>query len=70
MGMSYDVNGKRIITKGTRVRVRTTNGGELIGPLFSNHYPTYDVELESEGKRFVLIPSYRVETVSIVDDNL
>lgn len=63
MGMSYDFNGKRIITKGTTVRVRTNNGGEKIGILSANHYPTYDAVIDE-----VVIPSYRIETLSIVDN--
>jgi hypothetical protein len=35
-----------MIPKGTTVRVRTTNGGDIIGQLYERYRPTYDVVID------------------------
>jgi hypothetical protein len=63
-GYSRDANGKLIIPKGTSVRVKTVNGGDLRGILEANHYPTYDAQLVGG----IIIPAYRIETVTIINE--
>lgn len=57
--MSHDLD------KGTVVRVRTTNGGDITAPLLERHYHTYDVVLDL-GNGWVLIPNYRIVKVEEV----
>jgi hypothetical protein len=38
-----------MIPKGTTVRVRTTNGGDVVGQLYERYRPTYDAVIEING---------------------
>lgn len=65
-----DLNGRDfinrlIITKGTTVRVRTANGGEITGPLAANHYPTFGAMVVA-GKGVASIDGYRITSVEVV----
>jgi hypothetical protein len=57
--MTTDIYGRQIIKKGTKVFIKTSNGGETIATLSHNYYPTYDVSLEGG----VVIPSFRTTLV-------
>lgn len=63
---AQDYNGRVMISRGTTVRVRTTNGGDTVAVLAENHYPTYDVVLADRDAWFI-IPSFRVSSVEIAD---
>lgn len=54
-----------MIPKGTTVRVRTTNGGEVTAPLDQNHRHTYDAIIVI-GDGYRVIPSWRIESVEPV----
>jgi hypothetical protein len=49
------------IAKGALVRVRTTNGGDIIRRLTFNYYHTYDVYLEDN----ITIPISRIKSVEV-----
>lgn len=51
-----------MIPKGTTVRVRTSNGGEIVAPLWFNYRPTYDACISLNGA-CVVIPITRLTTV-------
>ena len=51
------------IEKGTRVRVRTTNGGECEGELSARYVPTYAIELEKLARP---IMAERITSVSVL----
>lgn len=55
-----------VLPKGTRVRVRTTNGGELVGDLLEWHRPTYYVALQHPAGYPVVIEGWRVKSVEVV----
>lgn len=57
--MTKDINGRQIISKGTKVLIKTNNGGETIATLSHNYYPTFDVYLEGGA----IIPSFRTTLV-------
>jgi hypothetical protein len=50
------------MTKGTTVKVQTTNGGELTAPLYSNYRQTYEIVLTLPYGE-VVIPPWRVKSV-------
>jgi hypothetical protein len=58
---AHDFNGCPMISKGTLVRVQTTNGGDVIAELLENHRPTYDVVIDLSGP--VIIPAFRITSV-------
>lgn len=51
-----------MIPKGTTVRVRTSNGGEIVAPLWENYRPTYDALINLNGHA-VAIPITRLTSV-------
>lgn len=53
-----------MITKGTTVKIKTTNGGAIVAPLVENHRPTYDAIIAS-GNSYVVISSYRIVSVEV-----
>jgi hypothetical protein len=61
---AHNFNGCPMISKGTLVRVRTTNGGDGIAELLENHRPTYDVVIDMRGP--VIIPASRIVSVEII----
>lgn len=54
-----------MITKGTKVIVRTTNGGEVVGVLDHNYAPSYSVTVVVP-HGYVCIIGWRVKSVSVV----
>lgn len=56
-----------MIPKGTMVRVRTSNGGEIVAPLWFNYRPTYDAYIERNGQ-CVMIPITRLTSVDKISD--
>lgn len=52
------------ITKGTMVRVITTNGGLMIGPLLENYYSTYDVVIDFNGHA-TIVTAWRLKSIEI-----
>jgi hypothetical protein len=55
-----------MIAKGTIVRVTTSNGGEITGPLLEKYRPTYDVVVAHPSWGYVGIAAYRIKTIEIV----
>ncbi len=53
------------IEKGTQVRIRTTNGGEIVAFLIEAHRATYDAVIGVIGG-FVRIPSFRITSIEVV----
>jgi hypothetical protein len=53
------------IKKGTLVRVRTTNGGEVVASLLDNYRKTYDVVIDINGACVVICPT-RIKSVEPV----
>lgn len=51
-----------MLAKGTKVLVRTTNGGELVAQLALNYRPTYDAVLELNGRTVVISP-WRLKSI-------
>jgi hypothetical protein len=51
--------------KGTSVRVRTTNGGEMVAKLLENYRPTYDVVIEVING-YVIVPAWRIKSIEAV----
>lgn len=62
--MTRDRNGCPIIPKGTQVRVRTTNGGDIVAALLQHHRRTYDAVLAS-GNGYAIIPAWRIVSVEV-----
>jgi hypothetical protein len=45
-----------MLSKGTLVKIRTTNGGETVAVLVQNYRPTYDAVIEHFGHCVVISP--------------
>lgn len=60
----HDFNGCPVITKGTQVRVRTTNGGDIVATLLQHYRRTYDVVIAS-GNGYATISMWRVVSVEV-----
>ena len=54
-----------MITKGTKVRITTTNGGDTIAVLLENHRFTYDAVI-AVGASYAVIPSFRIKTITAI----
>ena len=54
-----------MIAKGTVVRIRTSNGGEIVASLWQNYRPTYDAVIDLNGHA-VVIPITRLTSVEKV----
>jgi hypothetical protein len=54
-----------MITKGTVVRIKTTNGGDITAMLVQNHRLTYDAVIAS-GNGYAIIQGWRIESIQPV----
>jgi hypothetical protein len=54
-----------MLSKGTLVKVRTTNGGETIAHLLQNYRPTYDAVIEIYGQCVVISPWHLLSIESV-----
>jgi hypothetical protein len=52
-----------MIANGTKVRVTTTNGGEVVAILLETYRPTYDVVIDING--WVRINGFRIKDVVV-----
>lgn len=55
----------KMIAKGTTVRIRTVNGGEIVAVLIENHRHTYDAVI-AVNNGYARIPSFRIISVEEV----
>jgi hypothetical protein len=58
-----------MLTKGTVVLIRTTNGGEIVTRLSENYRPTYDVVCDAnlaDNTRWFLIPAVRIQSITTI----
>jgi hypothetical protein len=55
-----------MITKGTKVRITTNNGGDITAILLENHRFTYDALIDVNGHAFRIIQS-RIKTINPVE---
>jgi len=55
-----------IVPKGTRVLIKTTNGGELTTTLVEDYRPTYDLVI-GDGEHTVLIGRERIKSVDPIE---
>lgn len=56
-----------MLTKGTRVLLRTTNGGECIGYLCRDYEPTYRVEILPERGAAFWVEASRIRSIEPAD---
>lgn len=56
--------GAALYPKGTIVRIRTTNGGDITAPLIEDHYRTYDAVIQTGyGPGWVIIMQFRITSI-------
>lgn len=58
-----------MISKGTMVRVRTINGGDIVAPLLLNYRNTYDVTIDINGACVVILNT-RIRSVEAIDQGV
>ena len=52
-----------MIPQGTKVLLKTTNGGELVTRLLETYRPTYSAVIES-GNGYAIITAHRIKSIS------
>lgn len=56
--------GPVLYPKGTIVRIRTTNGGDITAPLVEDHYYTYDAVIQrGYGPCWTIITQSRIKSI-------
>jgi hypothetical protein len=59
------------INKGTKVRIRTTNGGDAVVTLLEDYRPTYTVCVEpSCGRGYYFVSPDRLKSIEVVVETL
>jgi hypothetical protein len=61
--MAIDVAERKMIRKGTKVSLTTTNGGKTARILLEDYRPTYAAVISDQTGGYIVVPGYRIKNV-------